>query len=194
MIVLLIGKSASGKDAILKRLVSDGAMQKIVSYTTRPKRDGEMNGIDYNFVSEPMFMEIMRQDKFFQTRNYDTVDESGNGTVWHYGSELVNPESRVPYITIVDVQGARDYIDAYGKENVFAVYVDASDDVRRKRAESRGSFNEAEWDRRFADDNVKFDINSCKDIVDLTITNDGDIRDSIFEIVYEFMNYTMKKI
>lgn len=193
MIVLLIGKSASGKDAILKRLVSDGTMQKIVTYTTRPKRDGEVNGIDYNFVSEQTFFDMVQQGKFFETRNYNTIDISGNGTVWYYGSELMNSKTRVPYIAIVDVQGARDYIATYGKENVFVVYIDASDDTRYKRAIQRGSFNRAEWERRMKDDTDKFDINKCKDIVDLTVNNDGDIRDSIFEIVYEFMNYNVKK-
>lgn len=193
MIVLLIGKSASGKDAILKRLVSDGTMQKIITYTTRPKREGEVNGIDYNFVSEQTFFDMVQQGKFFETRNYNTIDISGNGTVWYYGSELMNSKTRVPYISIVDVQGARDYIATYGKENVFVVYIDASDDTRYKRAIQRGSFNQAEWERRMKDDTDKFDINKCKDIVDLTVNNDGDIRDSIFEIVYEFMNYNVKK-
>ncbi len=193
MIVLLIGKSASGKDAILKRLVSDGTMQKIVTYTTRPKRDGEVNGIDYNFVSEHTFFDMVQQGKFFETRNYNTIDVSGNGTVWYYGSKLMNSKTRVPYIAIVDVQGARDYITTYGKENVFVVYIDASDDTRSKRAIQRGSFNQAEWERRMKDDTDKFDINKCKDIVDLTVNNDGDIRDSIFEIVYEFMNYNVRK-
>lgn len=193
MIVILIGKSASGKDTLLKELTQNNAMNKIVSYTTRPKRVGEVNGIDYNFVSEQTFFELMQKGKFFQTRQYDTLDDTGTATVWHYGSELVNPESRVPYITIVDVQGAKDYISTYGKENVFVVYVDASDDVRRRRAEARGNFIECEWERRLQDDNDRFDLNNFRDIIDLTVLNEGDIRDSIFEIVYEYMNYTMSR-
>lgn len=193
MIVILIGKCASGKDTLLKELTQNNAMNKIVSYTTRPKRVGEVNGIDYNFVSEQTFFELMQKGKFFQTRQYDTLDDTGTATVWYYGSELVNPESRVPYITIVDVQGARDYISAYGKENVFVVYVDASDDVRRRRAEVRGNFIESEWERRLQDDNDRFDLNNFRDIIDLTVLNEGDIRDSIFEIVYEYMNYTMSR-
>lgn len=192
MILILIGKSGSGKDTILKRLIDDRTVNKIVSYTTRPMRKGEVNGIDYNFVTESKFFEMMNEGKFFETRHYDT-QLNGNHDVWHYGSELICPESRIPYGAIVDVEGARDYIRTYGKENVFVVYVDVSDSVREQRARERGSFDETEWNRRLKDDNIKFDPSIINDISDLIVNNENDIRDTIFEIVYEFYNFTMNK-
>ena len=49
----IMGKSASGKDTIFKRLVQDESLclKTIVSYTTRPMREGEKDGEEYHFVS-----------------------------------------------------------------------------------------------------------------------------------------------
>lgn len=48
MLTILIGMSASGKDAILRELVANHGFREIVTTTTRPMRKGEVNGKDYN--------------------------------------------------------------------------------------------------------------------------------------------------
>ena len=48
--IVLIGESASGKSSIERCLVEDYGYNKIVSYTTRPPRAGEVDGIDYHFA------------------------------------------------------------------------------------------------------------------------------------------------
>lgn len=47
----IMGKSASGKDTIFKRLVKDRELdlKTVVSYTTRPMREGEREGVEYPF-------------------------------------------------------------------------------------------------------------------------------------------------
>ena len=56
ILIPIIGKSASGKDTALKQLYKefkkDYDVSVIVSDTTRPPRDGERNGIDYNFITK----------------------------------------------------------------------------------------------------------------------------------------------
>ena len=41
------GKMCSGKDTVVKRLINKG-FKKVVTYTTRPKRRGETDGVDYH--------------------------------------------------------------------------------------------------------------------------------------------------
>jgi len=49
--IILVGKAASGKDHLRKRFESRG-FKYAVSYTTRPPREGEIDGKDYIFISE----------------------------------------------------------------------------------------------------------------------------------------------
>lgn len=52
-IFYLMGKSASGKDSIYKRLRSlCPELKSIVLYTTRPMRDGEQEGVEYHFIGQ----------------------------------------------------------------------------------------------------------------------------------------------
>ena len=49
--ICLIGKTASGKDTIAKELVNKYGYKRIVTYTTRPIRDGEKEGVNYYYIS-----------------------------------------------------------------------------------------------------------------------------------------------
>ena len=53
--LVLVGPSASGKTQILKILMEKYGMKKLVTYTTRPMRVNEVNGIDYHFISKEDF-------------------------------------------------------------------------------------------------------------------------------------------
>ncbi len=75
--IILVGESASGKSTIEKILVDKYGYKKTVSYTTRPLRDGEINGRDYHFISKDEYMEKFNSDFFIETGAYRG---------WFYGS------------------------------------------------------------------------------------------------------------
>jgi len=56
--VVLIGKSGVGKDFVLDILKRDYGFTPIVSYTTRPMRDNEIDGINYHFVNQKKFQQL----------------------------------------------------------------------------------------------------------------------------------------
>ena len=61
----LIGKSASGKDAIFRYLRDNKelGLKEIVPYTTRPMRKGEENGVGYYFVDQAAYEKCVRTEK-----------------------------------------------------------------------------------------------------------------------------------
>ena len=75
--VVLVGESGSGKSSIEKYLVHNYGYEKIVTYTTRPMRDGEVDGVDYHFIDKSQFRRFKLQDFFAETAEY-------NG--WYYGT------------------------------------------------------------------------------------------------------------
>ena len=75
--IVLVGESASGKSSIEKNLVDNYGYKKIVSYTTRQPRQGEVDGIDYHYISENQFIKLQNEGYFAEVGEY-------NG--WHYGT------------------------------------------------------------------------------------------------------------
>nr|WP_321258871.1 hypothetical protein [uncultured Pseudodesulfovibrio sp.] len=64
MLLALCGPSAVGKDSRWLKTAIEMGYKKIVPYTTRKKRDGEVDGDDYFFVSKNEFIKRIREKKF----------------------------------------------------------------------------------------------------------------------------------
>ena len=63
-IFYLMGKSASGKDTIYKKIRERmPELKTIVIYTTRPIREGEAEGVEYHFVDEDKLQQFQKEDK-----------------------------------------------------------------------------------------------------------------------------------
>ena len=182
MLVILTGKSASGKDTLLKKLVSEFDFIPLVSTTSRPIREGEKDGVDYNFVTRNKFSEMIENSRFLEYRSYNTL-VGGVSDTWYYGSEKYALEKDKDYVKVLDPTGAISFTEYYGKDNCMIVYVDTRDEIREQRASKRGSFDKTEWDRRLADDDRRFK-GFVTDEANLVITNDidGDEESLIYSI------------
>lgn len=155
MIVILCGKSASGKDTTLKKLVEKYNYIPIISTTTRPIREGEKNGVDYNFISKEEFNWKIAKDMFLEYRSYNTLFNDIPDT-WYYGTEKQELDPKKIYISVLDFDGAREVQKYYGRDDAIIIYISCPDVIRENRAKQRGSFDQTEWDRRLKDDEIKF--------------------------------------
>ena len=183
MITIFFGKSASGKDTFLKKKVSEG-FKPIVSYTTRPMRDGEVDGVDYHFVDKATFDEYVSKGIIFESRSYNTLFD-GKQETQYYGSPFVDA-SKDDYVVVLDINVIKPYLQYYGAKDITLIYVMVSDDeLRKQRAMSRGGFDETEWNRRLIDDNIKFspaaleELHRCYRKEILVLKNDGNSIDEV---------------
>ncbi len=172
MIIIICGKSASGKDTLMNKLVESGEFEPIISTTSRPMREGEMNGREYFFVTKEGFQKKYEAGDFVEYRKYDTL-VAGKPDTWYYGNEKVNLDNPKDYVVILDLDGAKAFQKYYGKENTFTVFLMSDDTKRTKRAMKRGSFDKTEWDRRLKDDQIKFSAENVKKICDRIIDNNN---------------------
>ena len=183
MIYILVGKSSSGKDYIMKKMVAEYGIQPIISYTSRPMRDGETNGVEYHFVSREYFKHLIEYDLLIEYRSYATLVDN-IPDIWYYGLKKDLFDDNKRYVVILDIQGAKDFIEYYGKDKCKVAYVHCDDDVRLQRAEIRGGFNLSEWRRRLDDDTNVFSQDKLADVVDVYVDNtDTDVNDIIGEII-----------
>ena len=133
----IMGKSASGKDTIYKRLIQDGelCLKTIVSYTTRPMREGEHDGVEYHFVTEDVLKTLKDAGKVIECRDYDTVHG-----IWSYftvDDGQVDFDGEQDAIIIGTLESYAQIRIFYGKNNVVPIYVNVEDGERLSRALNR---------------------------------------------------------
>ena len=157
-----MGKSATGKDTIYSRLLSDERLgfSPIIPSTTRPRRSGEENGREYYFFDMTEYEEMLAEtpERIIESRRYDTVHGP-----WYYFTlayEDIDPKEH-DYIYIATISayvGLRKY---YGEKYVKPIYLyieDAGERLSRALARERAQDEPkyAEMCRRFLGDEEDF--------------------------------------
>ena len=185
-ILILNGKSSSGKDSILRKLVSDYDYLPLISCTTRKMRENEADGKDYWFIDNWAFKSMIENNRLIEYRSYNTL-VNGIKDIWLYGlskSELDMVYPNQKYVVILDIQGTQSLLDYYGKDKCEVIYVDCPSEVRKERAMKRGSFDLTEWERRSKCDEVDFSEDKRIGVVDRVVQNwDISLDDVVKEIV-----------
>lgn len=157
-IVTLTAPSSAGKDKILNKvLLENSNLDSIISTTSRPMRKGEKQDCEYHFVNKEEVRDLLRFDKFVESRVYFTeLDE------WIYGitKEEIH-KNNLDKIVIIDYHGLkqlREYCK-YNNIEVISFYIDCNLQDRLKRALSReGQMSDKqclEVCRRMIDDSDK---------------------------------------
>lgn len=127
-----MGASGSGKSAIQHSLPIDF----MTNCTTRPLRQGEIDGYHIKQVTEDEFLELDNKDFFFETTYY-----SGNyyGTPLHKIEEMINGK---PYHCTKDIKGVVALKDKLGDKAVSIYIKPPSIEALRKRMKLRGDKSE----------------------------------------------------
>ena len=122
--IVLLGASGSGKSTIEHELSEHNGFAKVISYTTRQKRDGEENGRDYYFTNNDTFNDMINQglfaeyDEYSQNRLYGTLK-----------SDYVEDDS----VVVLTPNGLRQLKKNCSADDIFTVLVEASLGTRIKR-------------------------------------------------------------
>lgn len=173
-IIAICGEAGSGKDWLLNELSAlyPHELAPIISTTTRPKRENEVNGVNYYFVSEEEFFKL--------TTNGDMLEATSfNG--WFYGTTLNELSEDKTNIGVFSPAGIEALL-ANPRLNVLVVRVLADPKVRLIRQLNREKYpNINEIIRRYYTDNNDFEILDF--IVDYAFYNDWlDMQADISEL------------
>ena len=139
-IYCLMGKSATGKDTIYKKLlVKAPNLKTITPYTTRPMRSGERNGVEYYFTDEAGLQQLRDDGKVIECRTYNTVFGP-----WHFFTvddgqiELANND----YLVIITPEACVNFLNYFGEDNVVPLYITVPDGELLLRALNRENAQE----------------------------------------------------
>lgn len=148
--IVLVGKSGSGKDYAADLLKEKG-FKIDVSNTTRPKREGEIEGETYNYLTE---------EEFNKYEYYERVEFNG----WKYGTTSENWNNCNVFIM---TPGGVKHISEEDRDNCHIIYFDILESTRRERISKRSDADSVE--RRIEADRIDFkDFNDW----DRTILNE----------------------
>lgn len=175
-VIILTGKSCAGKDSVRSELEGWG-YNNIVSYTSRPIRENEVDGIDYNFVNRGQFEKMIMTEQMIEYRTYNTL-VNNIPDKWYYGLKKEKLDPKGCYVVVLDLDGTENFIKYYGKKNCYVVYMCCPKEERKRRAIERGSFDNTEWKRRLVADEQDFKSKKLKKLIDFTVVNmNNDIDD-----------------
>ena len=164
-VVALVGQIASGKTTLAQFMEGHG-FERIVTYTTRPKRMGEKDGVSYHFLTGEEFADKAQNGYFAETTEY----RAKFGNV-RYGTsrESLETAEDVNKVIVLNPQGVAALKDA--GYDIFVVYLDMPQEVLMRRALNRGDAP-AEIGRRIADDTRLFRrLENSGEYVNLTVSN-----------------------
>ena len=133
-IFYLMGKSASGKDTIYKKVKERlPELKTIVIYTTRPIREGEQDGVEYFFVDDNRLHELQQAGKVIELREYNTVHG-----IWKYFTADDGQFDREDHLIAIGTLESYVQLRKYfGDEKLVPIYIEVEDGLRLERALSR---------------------------------------------------------
>lgn len=135
-IFCLMGKSSTGKDSIYHELFSSNKLniKRVIPYTTRPIREGEVDGREYFFCSKETAEQLEQEKKIIELRVYHTV--YGDWKYFTADDGQINL-SENNYLLIGTLEAYLKIRDYFGEDAVVPIYVEVEDGERLIRAIER---------------------------------------------------------
>ena len=128
--LILCGASASGKTVTALNLQKRYGLVKAITTTTRPKRDGEQDGVDYFFISKEEFLDRLAKGKFVESSLY-------NGNYYGCGKDQVDDNK----VIVLDPNGLHAF-QALNDPHVITVLLLCDPKTREERMVGRGDQSE----------------------------------------------------
>jgi guanylate kinase len=143
LLFIVSAPSGTGKTTLVERLVHVVPNLRMSrSYTSRPARAGEQDGVDYNFISRERFEGMVRENEFLEW-----ADVFGN----YYGTCAADTERSLAngtdVVLVIDVQGARQ-VRSRGIETIGIFVLPPSAGILEQRLRGRSKDSEEQIGRR----------------------------------------------
>lgn len=137
--------SGTGKTSVIKKLMTqDNNLKFSISATTRKPREGEKDGVDYYYISDEKYNELLEQDAFYE--HVDSQYGSRYGTLRSEVDSFINVGQDVVFD--MDWVGLRQ-MKAKAPDDVVSIYfLPPSIHELRRRLESRGTDSEETINKR----------------------------------------------
>lgn len=131
-IFYVMGKSASGKDTIYKKILERlPQLRTVTLYTTRPRRQGETDGMEYHFITDAEMKKMETRGTVVEKRTYETVYGPWSYATVDDGQIDLKCSDYLMIGTLESYRSVREY---FGAGALVPVYIEVEDGERLIRA------------------------------------------------------------
>lgn len=179
--LILVGPSATGKSAIVKCLQNTFKMEKFVTCTTRSPRVGEIDGVDYHFMTRDEFLNHLAEGDFIESVCYNNN---------FYGT--LKSEVSDNKVVILEPDGVRNFYAQLS--DLYSIFLNTSENVRIERMRMRGDSEES-ISMRVTSDRIIFDLDLLPEIdyvLDTSILSCEELAKIVYEKYKNAQNNSIK--
>lgn len=169
--IVLVGASASGKTEAAKIIINKYGFKKMITTTTRPMREGEVQDVDYHFISKDEFLRRKEKGEFLETTEY-------NNNFYGTNKKDVSDDK----VLIVEPEGANNIYKQLGSA-IKIFYLESSESERIRHMKERGD-KEEDIAKRIKSDRERFGTNEL-DHIDHIVMSDGKTIAELAQAIYE---------
>jgi guanylate kinase len=178
--IIVVGPSGSGKTTLIEKFLENHKdFEFLITSTTRKKREGEINGIDYYFFDENKFKENIQNNKFIE---WAIVHKTHYGCLKtevekHHknGKNIIKDFDYKGYFTIKKKENEIPY-------NVKGIFIlPPSIESLRKRINRRNKMSKKDWDNRMISLKEEMNVADKFDVKMETFDDDIERSYKIFE-------------
>ena len=145
-IIVLLGKSNAGKTTLAKQIEEELGYEKIVTCTTRPKRKGEKEGIDYHFLTVEESKRLIEKGEMLE---YEIFND------WIYSTRFCDIDLNKKQVIVLNPSGYKTLKNKF-PDNVLGIYIKPNFFTRIHRIINRDRGGYKESVRRFLADEKDF--------------------------------------
>lgn len=189
-IFCFVGETNSGKDTIVNRICeTDDRFKTVVSYTSRPKRDNETEGVEHYFVDAKTIREIMIKREH-EVCGYTKISQNLDSEGYEYLATVDDLDKGNIYI--IDPYGLEYLKSKFGdRYEIISIYIYTPLELRKERAKKRSDYT-TEFARRVENESVQFDHFYRHKKYDYIIYNLEGCLNASFTTAYEILKYIIE--
>lgn len=177
-IIAIMGEAGSGKDTLMQEVLSYApALHEIVSCTTRPPREGEINGVNYHFLSPEQFGDRVVNGEMLEATCFND---------WFYGTGFESLRSDCVNIGVFNPAGVEALLARPDAIELVVFRVMTSEKTRLLRQLNRESEPDVhEIIRRFKSDLIDFDDLSDIPYIEIKNETKEDLKNGVTTVMAE---------